>query len=539
MKKKNWRIRDLIDLEYFLNDNEGIQDKPDSEDQHLIDRKIYLNHIEPVFPKSDDRNSDHRKWILRLWLEKRREIEKEKNGREDLLPGDAFHITYQLMVPIFIIAGTLFGAGAAFSFLVYKGTAPINVSAYMGLFVLTQVLLIVLIFVFFYLKRRTGNFSRPSLLHTLMGRFLTGMVIRLKEGVYSKLSGEKRYRIEAAIGLARGKRKVYGTVFYWPFFILAQIFAVSFNIGVLSATILKVIGSDLAFGWQSTIRISSQAVYGAVALISSPWSWFIPETIAHPSLTQIEGSRMILKDGIYHLSTSGLISWWPFLCFSVLCYGFFPRLFLLAGGIAAGKKAILKIGFHNTECDRLMLRMKTPVINTGGFPEEELDYETFQFDAISPFPPVGAEAGFITESSIIALVPGDIINSCSGNEFKKAVAECTGLKLIQIISFGLNPEEDRKALEFISRIRWDEERPNLMVVQEAWQPPIKEIILFLKQLRKTIGEKTLIRIGLIGKPGPDTIFTAVKAENITVWKNAVVRLGDPSVLIENLGCKNE
>jgi hypothetical protein len=539
MKKKKWRIRDLIDLEYFIHENEGIQDKSDSEDQNQADRKIYLNHIEPVLLKSDDLKSDHRKWILRLWLEKRREIEKEENGREDLLPGDAFHVTYQLIIPIFIIIGAFAGAGAAFSFLVYKGTAPINVSAYMGLFVLLQVLLIMLIFVFFFLKWQTGNFSRSSLIHILLGKFLTGMVVRLKESVYSKLSGEKRHRIEAAIGLARGKEKIYGSVFYWPFFILVQIFAVSFNIGILSTTILKVIGSDLAFGWQSTIRLSSQAVYGAVVLISSPWSWFIPEKIAHPSLSQIEGSRMILKDGIYHLSTSGLISWWPFLCFSVLCYGLLPRLLLLVGSIAVEKKAISKIGFYNAACDRLMLRMKTPVIDTGGFPEGELQHEIFQFDALSPFPTSDAEARLIPENSIIALVPGDIINSCSGNEFKKAVAECTGLKLIQIISFGLNPEEDRKALELISKTRWDEERPNLMVVQEAWQPPIKEMILFLKQLRNTIGEMALIRIGLIGKPGPDTIFTSIKAENIAIWENAVRRLGDPSVLIETFGCKNE
>jgi len=539
MKKKKWRIRDLIDLEYFIHENEGIQDKSDSEDQNQVDRKIYLNHIEPILIKSDDPKSDNRRWILRLWLEKRREIEKEENGREELLPGDAFHVAYQLIIPIFIIIGAFAGAGAAFSFLVYKGTAPINVSVYMGLFVLLQVLLIMLIFVFLFLNRRTGNFSRPSLIHILLGRFLTGMVIRLKESVYSKISGEKRYRIEAAIGLARGKKKIYGSVFYWPFFILVQIFAVSFNLGVLSTTILKVVGSDLAFGWQSTVRLSSQAVYGAVVLISSPWSWFIPEKIAHPSLSQIEGSRMILKDGIYHLSTSGLISWWPFLCFSVLCYGFLPRLLLLVGSIAAERKAISKIEFHNAACDRLMLRMKTPVIDTGGFPEEEHPHEIFQFDALSTCATSDAEKRPVPENSIIALVPGDIINSCSGNELKKVVAECTGLKLIQIISFGLNSEEDRRALEFISKTRWDEARPNLMVVQEAWQPPIKEMILFLKQLRNTIGEKALIRIGLIGKPAPDSIFTVVKAENITVWKNAVHRLGDPSVLIETLECKNE
>jgi hypothetical protein len=246
---------------------------------------------------------------------------------------------------------------------------------------------------------------------------------------------------------------------------------------------------------------------------------------------------MILKDGIYHLSTSGLVSWWPFLCFSVLCYGFFPRLLLLAGGVIAQAKAISTIGFHSAACDRLIFRMKTPVMNTKGSPEEELPNDIFRLGDLSPLSPSGEGQNPIPGDSIIALIPIDIMDSCSENELAKIVAGCTGLRLIRALLFGKNQEEDRLVLEFISGTRWGVEHPNLLVVQEAWQPPIKEMMLFLKQLREAVGDKALIRIGLIGKPGPNTIFTKVGAENTAIWKHAMNRLGDPSVLVETLECK--
>ena len=35
---------------------------------------------------------------------------------------------------------------------------------------------------------------------------------------------------------------------------------------------------------------------------------------------------MVLKEGIYHLTTPDLVSWWPFLLLAVCFYGFLPRI---------------------------------------------------------------------------------------------------------------------------------------------------------------------------------------------------------------------
>jgi hypothetical protein len=74
----------------------------------------------------------------------------------------------------------------------------------------------------------------------------------------------------------------------------------------------------------------------------------------------------------------------------------------------------------------------------------------------------------------------------------------------------------------------------VLVLQEAWQPPILENLNFLKQLRHRLGERTGIVVGLIGKPGPDTLFTAPGDTDVRVWKHRVDALGDPYLEVERL-----
>ncbi|GBC60609.1 DUF2868 domain-containing protein [Desulfonema ishimotonii] len=76
--------------------------------------------------------------------------------------------------------------------------------------------------------------------------------------------------------------------------------------------------------------------------------------------------------------------------------------------------------------------------------------------------------------------------------------------------------------------------PNVLILQEAWQPPIRETLTFIQALRKILGEQSRIEVGLIGKPGPDTIFTPVKEENWNIWTQKLNTMGDPWLRLERL-----
>jgi hypothetical protein len=74
-----------------------------------------------------------------------------------------------------------------------------------------------------------------------------------------------------------------------------------------------------------------------------------------------------------------------------------------------------------------------------------------------------------------------------------------------------------------------------LLILEAWQPPIKEVLEFLGEMRQHFGMSAVIAILLIGRPRPDTIFTAVDPQDMTVWSRALVSFGDPGLRLEPLG----
>jgi hypothetical protein len=75
----------------------------------------------------------------------------------------------------------------------------------------------------------------------------------------------------------------------------------------------------------------------------------------------------------------------------------------------------------------------------------------------------------------------------------------------------------------------------VVLVQEAWQPPIVEIVRIISELRKRGGRDMRIGVLLIGKPGGDTIFTPVKPADKDMWIKVLAMLGDPYLRVVAVG----
>ena len=522
-----WSIKDLIDLEYFLQRDEGEEDESAQKSLLKRDRYIYLNKIMP-FEKGD---ASTPRSVIRAWLEQRKKMEGPDTETAGVLPGEAFDEGYRLMGVGFLIAGLLSGAGLAFSFLNYRGTEPLNISSYLALFVLTQCLALLILMGITLARRVKRSPFRSSIIYTLISGLMTTLIVKIKHRTLKTLTGSKRGGLEAVMGLVRGKRQIYGSLFYWPVFILAQIFGVGFNLGVLGATLMKVIGSDVAFGWQSTVQFSTQTVFKLVQVLALPWSWLVPADAAHPTFYQVAGSHMVLKEGIYHLATKDLVSWWPFLCFAVLAYGLLPRLILLFMGTMVQKRALLGISFSHRACQRLLNRMRTPLISTGA---RSVSPENLRNgDMKAPEAGVSDPRDVVTGKGMIALVPDDIFEAFTDDEFESIISRTFGYSIQQKIRFGENEEGDRRILHALSS-RKEDVTSNLLILQEGWQPPIRENLLFIQDLRKASGEATMIWVGLIGRPRQGAVFTRVKEEEWEVWHQKLMALGDPYLGLERL-----
>lgn len=450
--KNRWRLNDVIDLEYFLKQGDEIR-------------------------IADPQTS------LRQWLEDRRGLEKETLGADMILPGDFFGEIYLLLSYLFVIAGIIIGSSLTVSLSVYTGKAPLNVSVFLGFLVGTQFILLSLLLFTLLMRTLRPSYFGQSVLYSLLGTLITKAVVFIKNTAIKHLSAKRRSAIEAALGIAGAKKTVYGSLFYWSLFMLTQLFGIGFNIGVLSTTVLKVAGSDIAFGWQSTLQFSHKAVYELVKYISLPWSWAVPPDIAHPSLAQIEGSRMILKDGIWHHATSDLASWWTFVCFVVLFYGFMPRLILFCVAYFAQKWRLKKLDFSHIKVKHQGLTIKTAI-----------------------------------------LIPDEIFEKCQDDMLEKLIRQHIGDYKIEQ---KLKVDADKHELAKLKDI-------HLFILLESWQPPIKEILSLIQSIRKNIGAKSRICIILIGRPKQHTVFTKVKEEEFMVWTQKITSLSDPYLSVERL-----
>jgi len=524
----SWHIEDVVDLEHFLKtDGEG-----DGASVRSRDRDLFLNRIAPALGVNDLSDTTAIRKALRLWLDERRGTDSptKATGR---LPGTVFRDVLSISITILLAVGLLSGISLSFAVLRYQGSEPVNVSVYLGCFVLLQILLVALLCLWWLIRPFAKPLHRLAFLQTIVGTALAGVFKRLAVRSKAAFPAESRNHISALIGGMQGHSRIYGAVFYWRMLRLVQAFGIGFNAGVIGGSMLKIVGSDLAFGWQSTLRLSSQAVYRFVEMLSSPWSWLVPSHMAHPSLEQIHGSRMVLKDGIYALTTPDLVSWWPFLVLSVLCYGLLPRALLYVYSIAAERTALNRLVFTHAGCRRLISRLTTPHLETdGGSPQRSSTYQTVSTASRDTLQTTRSPA--VLGSSPLLLIPEDTAASLPDGLLSQLANRIQGPEPLKQALISLEFGADREALAKVLPLHADEPLPEVVLLQEAWQPPIDETLSYLRHLTGWLSSRTRLLICLIGKVIPGNGLHPVGDADMKTWKQAIASLGDPAIDVYTL-----
>lgn len=74
----------------------------------------------------------------------------------------------------------------------------------------------------------------------------------------------------------------------------------------------------------------------------------------------------------------------------------------------------------------------------------------------------------------------------------------------------------------------------VIVVMEAWQPPIQEILLVLQQMAKEIGPNGQIGLMLVGLPTDSDCVTAVTNEDWAIWHRTMTGLASPQITLKRL-----
>ena len=361
-----WTVADLIDLEYYLGADEQVLREGAVSRTALTerDRGIYLEQIGPTLNDAPH-TTRHRRLSLRRWLGVRRASETPEQRL--LLPGSVFEQAQRLTVSALAVLGLLLGIGAASALLSYDGQHPINVAWYLFLLVFVQFLLVGGVVVA-WIVRRSRPVTQAVRDLTLVGRLIRPLMNQVSRWLLrQRLAAahqEVKDRTATQAGRLRSQFALYGPVSFLPMLIPAQVFGVAFNLGVILTTITLEWFTDLAFGWGTALDLNPQFIHDLVSTIALPWGWLFGEGVGYPTLEQIEGSRISLKDPLFLLAAAHLRSWRWFLVLAVCCYGLLPRLCLLGASLLAQRRLLERLTFTQGRTQALYARLLTPKIET-------------------------------------------------------------------------------------------------------------------------------------------------------------------------------
>ena len=365
---ERWQLPDLLDFDYYVDrDEEKLRTDP-AERKRLTerDRRLYREQIAPRLDAAEHTPA-HRSAALRRWLGIRR-------GAEDpslraLLPGAAFARGQRLVAVAVGLLGFLSGIGVAAALLHYEGDRPVNVSWYVFVLVILQLLLLAGTAAAWYSRRSRAVQAAVqdlSLLGHLLKPVFNAAARWVQRQRLAHMPPDVREQARTRKGLITRHFSLYGPAAYLPMLIPAQLFGIGFNIGAILATVTLEWFTDLAFGWGSALNVSPGTIHGLAHVMALPWSWLFGDGVGVPTLEQVEGTRISLKDPLFVMNAENLRSWRWFLVLSVLTYGLLPRLVLLGLSMRTVRRTLAALPFTHQRTQALYARMITPQLETAG-----------------------------------------------------------------------------------------------------------------------------------------------------------------------------
>jgi len=184
----------------------------------------------------------------------------------------------------------------------YSGQEPVNIVYYLLIAVVVPILSMVITILSIITHGKVSNF------------FTMLFPLHWIEKILNYISfGKKFSEFKVALPLELSK---------WLFIERLQLFSLLFSIGLFLSLIVMVIATDIAFGWSSTLQISSVSFHNILNDIGIFWTKIAPSTI--PSLELVDMSHYFrlgakLDSSMIH-NADKLGAWWKFLAMSTLVY---------------------------------------------------------------------------------------------------------------------------------------------------------------------------------------------------------------------------
>jgi hypothetical protein len=398
--------------------------------------------------------------------------------------------------------GTLTGIAVALAAFAYDGSQPVNVVRLLALLIGVQLVLLMLTLVLLP-KRVPGLAGIQDLIAALNpGAWAAGIFAKLARASPDVARLFDRHGAQAA----------YRRFAKWQLLFWSQTAAVAFNVAALLAALLLVTFSDLAFGWSTTLEANPEAVTRVVQGMAWPWRAVAPEAV--PSAALVEQSQFFRLEGgdAAGASPGALGAWWLFIVFALVTYGLAPRLALLALTSARLRAATKALLLEDSQVTALIDRMAVPAIETAASEHEGGPRDDPGGAPVAPA--IGGRAqALIWEGSLAVDAARDYARRHLGLDVRE-VEEAGGGRALAT---------DRAALE---RLAADASQ-TLVVFTPAWEPPLLELLDFLREVRRRVGAA----VSIVVTPVPHRESPVTDVERAT-WRRAIARLQDPRMYVE-------
>lgn len=292
------------------------------------------------------------------------------------------------------LAGALLGGALALGLLHSGSPHPVNVLNVLAGLVGVQIVLLLLLLIAVIPR---GRRRAPGLVQELLLRVFQRLLGKLMPQSDPELLRNVLARLDAHSGLTR-----------WLLVRAAQIFGVAFNLAALSGCLCRILFTDVAFGWSTTLHVDAAELRRLLQSLAAPWSWFLPQGV--PSLQMVEMTQYSHLEGKYLLRAAGersvnpmiLGGWWRFLFLAVTTYGFLPRLVVLTIAEVRVRRILRDTPARNEEYRKLVDWMRLPVVTTSS---DETPMSPPVLSGAAPgelpaLPPPGASCELRTDGSL-------------------------------------------------------------------------------------------------------------------------------------------
>jgi hypothetical protein len=494
---------DVIDLAYFFHRD---QDVPQAE-KHERDRQIALANPD----------AHHDTARLCTWLQ----LMRQRQGIDGQRP--IHDIQQGLSLLLFIMGGTLgaltVGGWLSLNRLLSPQATPesgINVIYFWSVTVGWQILMLLVILAGLMLGNWADYIPGLGGLRRLLRR-LPSLIPNTAEAIMSRFRPSQRQALHTLQGWLTQSQRYRRLAFWYPL-TLSQRFAVGFNLGLVGMFLFFSFATQPVFSWQSG-QLNCTRLERVIRVIASPWSWLHPQ--GRPSANDIRVTYY-QPDPLHAHSDCETVApgtvapgWSPFLFASMLVYGLIPRLCLYAVSSWQVRRAAHYVALHHPDSRELLLRMQRPWVDTGA--RLQTVPSGFSPPVATPNPereeqrvPFGR--GFVLKWAGIQLPDDDIHN---------LVRRQWGIDTVALYEVGgIDVSRDDEALHALKASR---DIQQVILLVEAWQPPVADYRNSVIQLRQTLRDGKMIWV-LLYHRDTDGDIVSPRESDLDQWRTTLERL---------------